>query len=123
MYAFTGTRDTVLVEQELENRDVPAELAAQQRARSEERRAERAELAAGADVGDSGDMEAVAALERPHGSNGLRPDDRVDRAQVETLRAQGHLQPGVLRIEGCARGSRLPPEPPRALPRIRDGRT
>ena len=116
MYAFTGTRTPCLFEQELHDRDVPAELAARERARAEERRAERAELAARARVGDPGDVQAVRALERAHRGDRLRPDDRVDRAEVEALRAQGDLQPRVLGIRGRRPRARLPPRAAASTP-------
>ena len=102
MYAFTGTRHAALVQEELQHGDVPAELAARERSRSEERRAERAELTARLEVGDPGHVQPVRLLEPANGGDRLRPDDRVDRPQVEALRAQRHLEPCVLRIEGCA---------------------
>src|SRR5262249_32742696 len=56
-------------------------------------------------IGDSRDAQAVRALERAHGGDRFRPDDRVDRTEVETLCAQRNLQPRVLGIED---GSRRP---------------
>ena len=90
----------MLVQEELQHGDVPAELAARERSRAEERRAERAELAARLQVGDARDVQPVDALERAHRGDGLRPDDRVDRPEIEALRAQRDLEPCVLRIEG-----------------------
>ena len=93
----------VLVEEVLEHGDVPAEPAARERARAEERRAQRAELAPRAHVRDARRRQAVDALERPHRGQRPRADDRVDRAQVEPLRAQRDLETCVLRVR-CAHG-------------------
>ena len=107
----------MVVEQVLEDGDVPAELAALELARAEERDPERAERPAGADVGDPGDLEVVAALERAHGGERPRADDRVDRAEVEALRAQRDLESCVLRIQRRPR-ERPPQGLPRAPPRM-----
>ena len=85
-------------EQELEHRDVPAERARAQRPRPEERPAERAERPARPDVGEAGDRQPLASLERAGSAHGRRPDDAVDLAQVQALSTQGHLEPGVLGI-------------------------
>ena len=93
----------VLVEEVLQHGDVPAEAAAHERARTKERRSERAELTTRAHVCDARHRQLVDALERTHRSQRVRADDRVDRAQIEALRAQGDLEPCMLRVR-CARG-------------------
>ena len=95
-------RHAALVQEELQHGDVPPELAAGERSRSEERCTERAELTARPEVGDPGHVEPVRLLKLANGSDRLRPDDRVDRPQIEALSPQRHLEPCVLRIEGCA---------------------
>src|SRR5581483_7352004 len=93
-----GHRDPLPDEHELEDGDVPAEVAAPEDARAEERTAERAERAAGARVGEACDREPVDPLEGAHGGDRPRSGDRVDRAVVETLRAERDLEAGGLRI-------------------------
>ena len=72
-------------------------------------------------VRDAGDVQAVPALERTHGGDRLRPDDRVDRPEVEALRAQRDLEARVLGIQGGARGRGCRHKPPRAPPQVRVG--
>src|SRR5215472_1784728 len=96
-----GDTDALPEEEELEHRDVPAEGAAVQRPRAEERAAERTEGRARPLVGDAGDGQPVALLKGANRGDGLRSRDRVDRAAVETLGAQGDLQAGRLGVP-CA---------------------
>src|SRR4051794_16042513 len=90
--------DSLLVQQELQYGDVPAEAAARKRARAEQRRAERAELATGGDVGDAGRAQAVRPLEPTHRGDRAGADDAVDRPQVEALRPQSDLEARMLRV-------------------------
>ena len=85
-------------EHELEHGYVPAELAAPQRARAEERSSERTERLPRARIGDARDTQAVGPLEGSDSGDGLRPRDRIDRTAVEALGAQRHLQAGGLRV-------------------------
>ena len=69
-----GNADPLADEQELEDGDVPAERAAMQRARAEERTAERAERRARACVRETGDREPVHPLEGARRGDRLRPE-------------------------------------------------
>ena len=97
--------DPLADEQELEDGDVPAERAAVQRARTEERATERAHRRASARVRETGDREPLHPLEGARGGDRLRPRESVDRAAVEALGAQRDLQAGRLRVP-AARGER-----------------
>ena len=97
-----GDGDAVADEQELEDGDVPSELAARDRARAEERVAERPERMAHAQVRKTGDAEPVGVLEGANRGDRARADDGVDGPVVQALGAQGDLQPRVLRVQ-CAR--------------------
>src|SRR5262249_27042108 len=66
--------------------------------RTEERAAERSERCARARVRETGDGQTLHPLEVPDRGHGLGPGDRVDRAAVEALRAQRHLQSRGLRV-------------------------
>ena len=90
-------------EQELQHRHVPAEVAAPQNPRAEERLAERAEREARAGVRRA-DRQPVRALERVHRGRRARACDPVDLREVETVRAQGDLQPGDLRVDAGVNG-------------------
>ena len=90
--------DPLADEQELEHGDVPAERASPQRPRAEQRPAERPERLARPRIREPGDRQPVDPLELPHGGHGLRPRERVDRAAVEALGPQRHLQSCGLRV-------------------------
>src|SRR5439155_8572840 len=85
--------DAVADEQELKDGDVPAELAARDRARAEERGTERPERMAHAQVCETGDAEPVGVLEGANRGDRARADDGVDGPVVQALGAQGDLQP------------------------------
>ena len=78
-------------EQELQHRHVPAEVAAAQDPRAEERLAERAERKARAGVGRP-DRQPVRTLERMHRRRRAWAGDAVDLGEIEAVRAQGDLQ-------------------------------
>ena len=111
--------DAAAHEQELEHRDVPAEVALPERARPEERPAERPERGARVDVGGA-DSQVMAALEGVYRSRRSRPGDPVDRGEVEPVRAQGDLQPGDLWVsEACAAAGAASAATARMTPRRR----
>jgi len=82
-----------------------AEGATLQRSSAEEVPAERPERGPRARVRQSGDRKSLGSLEGADRLDGPGARDRVDRAAVEALRAQRHLQPGDLRV-AAARGER-----------------
>ena len=92
-------------EQELKHGDVPADLTAGQEAAAEERPPEPSEGPASRRSGEAVGVEAVGALERTDAARGARAGDPVDRASVEPVRAQRHLEPGNLRVRERRRGS------------------
>jgi hypothetical protein len=99
-----GNADPLADEQELEHGYVPAERSAVQCPRPKERTSERPEGLARARVREPGDGQPVDPLEGTNGSHGPRSGEGVDRAAVEPLSPQRHLQAGGLRVP--ARGER-----------------
>ncbi len=91
-------------QQELEHRDVEAEVAGPDDPVAEERAAERAERGARAVVDDSRDGQVRAALRLAHRGEGLRPDQAVDRAAVQAERSKCDLDAGMLRVDVRAGG-------------------
>jgi hypothetical protein len=73
-------------QEELEHRDVPAEVASTQNTRPEKRRAERAQSATGLHIGGA-ERQAVLALERLHRRRRAWPRDPVDLREVQPVRA------------------------------------
>ena len=95
------------LEEELEDGDVPADVAAHdQVALAEERSSEPAELAARDRAGDSVDDDADVALEAPDSAGSHGPRDAVDRARVEAARLERDLETRDLRVRDGVRRSR-----------------
>ncbi len=86
-----------LQEQELEHRDVEAEITRSDRPRPEARAAERPERVAGAGADPPGRREPGSLLGLHDRGARLRPDDPVDPAAVEPVRAQRDLYARLLR--------------------------
>ena len=101
--AVDHASDPVPGEQELEHGHIPADTAAAQRPLAEERTSEPAEGAPGRLARNAVDREPARALEGADRSCCPLPGDAIDRPEVETIGAQGHLQPGGLGICGRRR--------------------
>jgi hypothetical protein len=83
---------------ELEHGDVPSERTDTEKTASQPRAAVPAEGGASLTARDSVDDEAAPSLEGPDGARGFRPEETVDRACVQALRAKPYLQradPGI----------------------------
>ena len=85
-------------EEELQHRDVPAEVAAPQDPRTEERLTERPERKTCAGVRRT-DRQPVRTLERMHRRRRARAGDAVDLCEIQPVRAQGDLQPRNLGVD------------------------
>jgi hypothetical protein len=94
----------VPLEQKLEHADVVAAHAAPDDPGSEEQPSASAEGGPRSGPGDAVDDEAVPALERADGADGLRPLNGVDRPRIEATLTQSDLEPGDLRVEAPCRG-------------------
>ena len=93
-------RVTGAAQQELQHRDVPADIAADDRPVAEKRPPERAESLSCLLAGDPVRGEPGPQLKDLDGARRRRPADRVDLPGVEVLGAQGDLQPRGLGVDG-----------------------
>ena len=91
-------REAATREQELQDGDVPADLAASEVAPPEERPAEPPERAPRPRSGEAVGAQPVGALEGADPSSRERAGDTVDRAPVEAVRAERDLKAGNLRV-------------------------
>ena len=95
-------------EKELQRGNVPANLAAVHRSLSEKRSSERAECASRRSPRVAVDRKSDAPLEALDAATSRGAGDPVDRAGVDAVSAERHLQPGHLRID-AGRGSGCEP--------------
>ena len=91
--------DAVPRHQELEDGDIPAEVTRLDRARAEQRSTQRAECETRPDGGHA-DRKTDLALEGMDGRRGPGAGDTVDRAEIQTVCPQCHLQSSDLRVDG-----------------------
>src|SRR5439155_5658971 len=96
-------------EKELQHGNVPANQAAVHRSLSEKRSSERAECASRRSPRVAVDRKSDAPLEALDAATSRGAGDPVDRAGIDTVSAERHLQPGHLRVDprgagGCEPG-------------------
>ena len=116
-------REAVAAEQELQLGDVPPALPGVQRAAAQRRPPAPAERPPRPRPGDAVGDEPAARLEAAHGGARLRPADAVDRARVDALRAQRHLERGRVGAPGSGRRRQHQQEQDSDAPGSGDGPT